>query len=142
MSSYREFWNELIYGSDRWVGTSYGFGHFWTALVVLVAVCFILGVASRWRSTLPWFVTLFFFLIYLVSVGPFILWTLSCTSCDASFSSDEGRSLEIVLIQNFWGGFYATGVAVLWLGVLASYTFRAWQAAAVDEGETKKSNAG
>jgi hypothetical protein len=49
-----------------------------------------------------------------------MIWIASCTGCSASFSSDTARSAEFYYLHTTWGGFFAMGIATIWLGMLLS----------------------
>jgi hypothetical protein len=63
---------------------------------------------------------------YVAALAPFVVWTVSCTGCGASFSYDSARSGELLVLHMAWGGFLAMGAAALWLGVLLSRGLQRW----------------
>jgi hypothetical protein len=123
MSDYREFWSQLIFGADTIVPDSVE--RYWISVGIFAGVCFLIGIVSvRWRIV-PIIVTAIIFGAYLVAVLPFAFWTLSCTSCTSATFTDSTRSVELYFIHLAWGGFFAMGIAALWIGFLLSYAFLA-----------------
>jgi hypothetical protein len=123
MSDYREFWSQLIYGSDTIVPDSVE--RYWISVGIFAGVCLLIGIISvRWRIV-PVIVTAIIFGAYLIAVLPFAFWTLSCTGCTSATFTDSTRSVELYFIHLAWGGFFAMGIAALWIGFLLSYAFLA-----------------
>ena len=116
MDSYREFWSNLIIGNDSFFPTKPE--RFWEALAVFALICLVVGILSLRARLLAPGATLAIFALYVTAIVPFMFWTAQCPGCGASFSYDSARSFELVLIQMAWGGFFATGAAALWIGVL------------------------
>ena len=122
MNGYREFWNNLLYGNDDFVG-AVDVTDYWIRLLLVVAVCLLAGVASRrFAWILPAF-TIAGLALYALSVGPFIIWAVGCGGCGASFSADSARSYEAMLIHVWWGGLLAMAVAATWIGAWAEKRF-------------------
>jgi hypothetical protein len=118
--SYAEFWNEVFYGADRAAVGPDSLEAYWTRLVILVAVCLVLGLASsRWRVVAS-VATVTLIAVYVASVVPYLLWAASCPGCGASFSYDTARSFEAMIHNVYWGGLLGMGMAALWLGVWLS----------------------
>jgi hypothetical protein len=118
MNAYREFWNELLFGTE-------GLGvesneRYWYAVLVFVAVGLAIGLTSRRLPLVAPIATLAIVGHYLAALVPFMVWTLSCSDCGASFSYDTARSGELLFLHMLWGGFFAMGAAAIWLGVLVS----------------------
>lgn len=118
MNEYREFWNQLLLGGDG-LGPS-SLERYWYGLAVFVAIGLAVGVASTRLPVITSLVTLAIVGCYVAALGPFVVWTISCTSCGASFSYDTARSGELLALNMSWGGFLAMGAAAVWLGVLLS----------------------
>lgn len=118
MNGYREFWNNLIFGSDYVAPSS--LERYWIGVFVFAALCLVIGIASRRMRLLAPGATLIIVAAYLAALVPFMVWTASCSGCGASFSYDTARSYELYYLHTTWSGFFAMGVASLWLGVLLS----------------------
>ncbi len=118
MNGYREFWNNLIFGSSHVLPSS--LERYWTTTIVFAVLCLLIGIASIRLRLLAHAGTLVIFLAYAVALVPFMAWSVSCTGCGASFSHDTARSDELFYLHSVWGGFFAMGIASLWLGVLLS----------------------
>lgn len=118
MDSYREFWNNLILGSDYLYPSS--LGRYWAGVAIFAVICLAIGLASSRVRVLPAIATLAIVALYLIALVPFAIWTASCTGCGASFSYDTARSNELYLLHTTWGGFFAMGIAAIWIGVLLS----------------------
>ena len=117
MNGYREFWNRLIYFNDG-VGPQ-SLERYWATLAVFAVICLAIGLAStgRLRFVAP-AATAAIVVAYVAAFVPFMVWATSCTGCGASFSYDSARSFEVYYLQTLWGALFATGAAMIWLGVL------------------------
>jgi hypothetical protein len=118
MNGYREFWNNLIFGSKYLF--DFSLERYWTTTIVFFALCLLIGIASMRLRLLAVAATSVIFIAYAVALVPFMVWSASCTGCGASFSYDTARSYELEALHMLWGGFFATGIAAIWLGVLLS----------------------
>lgn len=129
MDSYRQFWNNLILGSDEFFPSS--LERYWSAVIVLALIGLMIGVASVRMRVLAPAATAAIFALYAIALVPFMVWTAQCTGCGASFSYDSARSYELYTLHTVWGGFFAMGIAAIWLGVLISRgasAFTQWSA--------------
>jgi hypothetical protein len=124
MSEYREFWNEIYFG------TKYGFAgtadvtEYWLRVCLVVAVCLLAGVASMRFASLPVAVTILGIGLWALSVAPFLVWAAGCGGCGSAASYDSARSYEAMQINQWWGGLLAMGVASVWVGVWLSRKLR------------------
>lgn len=118
MEAYAEFWNNLIVGSDYPYPDS--LGRYWAGLAVFAAICLIIGLVSSRVRAVPVVATVVVVALYFIALGPFMVWTASCTGCGGALSYDTARSAELYLLHTTWGGFFAMGVAAVWIGVLLS----------------------
>jgi len=118
MNGYREFWNRLIYFNEGMGPQS--LERYWTTLAVFVVICLAIGLIStgRLRFVAP-AATVITAAAYIISLVPFMVWTASCSRCQASLGYDTTtRSIELAYIHLYWSGVYTMGVAALWIGVL------------------------
>ena len=116
MNGYREFWNQLFYG------TKYGFAgadditEYWLRVSLVVAVCLLAGVASMRLRWIPAAITAAALALWAISVVPFLAWAASCGGCGSAASYDSARSYEAMIINQAWGGLLAMAVASVWIG--------------------------
>ncbi len=116
MNGYREFWNQLIYGSDQGFAGTGDVTEYWLRFALVVTVCLLLGVASTRFPRLPLMTTVVILAMWVLSVGPFLLWAASCGGCGSASSYDSARSYEAMAINQAWGGLLATAIAAVWIG--------------------------
>jgi hypothetical protein len=122
MEAYREFWNALLYGHQ---GGYASLERYWITTIVFSVGCLVIGIVSlRFRLVAPT-ATAVILLAYVVSLLPFIMWTASCRSCAAAVGYEGTRSVELYYVHLTWGGFFATGIAAIWVGVLLSQGVKA-----------------
>ena len=119
MNGYREFWNQLYFGSKDGFAGTYDVTEYWLRFALVVVVCLLIGVASVRFSRAPAIATAVLVGLWVISVGPFLLWAAACGGCSSSSSYDSARSYEAMVINQAWGGLLATGIAAVWIGVLA-----------------------
>lgn len=53
-----------------------------------------------------------------------MLWAASCGGCGSATSYDGARSYEAIVINQWWGGLLAMGIASVWTGTLAARRLR------------------
>ena len=124
MNGYREFWNQLFFGSKDGFAGTYDISEYWLRFALVVVVFVLLGVASTRFPRVPVVATTLAIALWVISVGPFILWAASCGGCGSAASYDSARSYEAMIINQAWGGLLATGVAAVWAGALAAKRLR------------------
>ena len=124
MNGYREFWNQLFFGSKDGFAGTYDITEYWLRFVLAVALFLLLGVASTRFPRVPVAVSVLAVVLWVISVGPFILWAATCGGCGSSASYDSARSYEAMIINQAWGGLLATSVAAVWVGALAAKRLR------------------
>ncbi len=119
MNGYREFWNQIYFGSKDGFAGTYDVTEYWLRFALVVAVCLLIGVASVRFSRAPVIATAVLVGLWVISVGPFLLWAAACPGCGSASSYDSARSYEAMIINQAWGGLLATGIAAAWIGALA-----------------------
>lgn len=124
MDEYREFWNQLFFGSDQGFAGTYDVTEYWLRISLVAALGLIAGIASSRFSRLPIIVTVGGLLLWVVSVGPFVVWSAACPGCGSASSYDSARSYEAMLINQWWGGLIALAIASVWIGTLAAKRLR------------------
>ena len=124
MNGYREFWNQLFFGSKDGFAGTYDITEYWLRFALIVAVFLLLGVAATRFPRVPVAVSVLGVVLWVISVGPFILWAATCGGCGSSASYDSARSYEAMIINQAWGGLLATSVAAVWVGALAAKRLR------------------
>lgn len=124
MADYREFWNQLYYGSEQGFAGTYDITEYWLRISLVVAVCLLAGVASMRFPRLPVAITIVCVALWAISVGPFLAWAASCPGCGSSSSYDSARSYEAMSINQAWGGMLAIAVASVWIGALFAKRLR------------------
>ncbi len=118
LADYREFWNQIYYGTEQGFAGTYDIAEYWLRITLVAAVCLLAGVASMKFARLPVIITVVCVALWVVSVGPFLVWAASCGGCGSATSYDSARSYEAVIINQAWGGMLATAVASVWIGAL------------------------
>jgi len=116
MDGYRQFWNQLYYGTKWGFAGATDITEYWLRIAVVVAVGLLAGVASARLRWLPAAITGACIALWAISVGPFLVWAASCGGCGSSASYDSARSYEAMIINQAWGGLLATAVASVWIG--------------------------
>ena len=124
MNGYREFWNNLLFGSDQGFAGTYDITEYWLRVAVVVAVGLLIGIAGRRYARLPLAATIACVVVWVIAVGPFVLWAATCPGCGSASSYDSARSYEAMLINQWWGGLLAMAVAAVWCGVAFSKRLR------------------
>lgn len=119
MDGYREFWNQFFYGTNDVAVGADDIRAYWLRLALIVGVCFLIGASSLRLRWAPWALTSLLVLLYVASVGPFVVWSARCGGCGASMSYDSARSYEAMIINQWWGGLLGMAVTAVWLGVVA-----------------------
>ena len=118
MNGYREFWNQLFYGSKQ------GFA----GMGDIADTCWnracrrSVPAAGRGGDAIPTpaaRLTAIALAVWVLSVGPFVLWAASCPGCGSASSYDSARSYEAMAINQAWGGMLATAIAAVWVGQAA-----------------------
>jgi len=117
VNGYREFWNQVYFGSKDGFAGTYDIIEYWLRFLVVFTVFLLLGIASARFPRLPIVVTAICVGLWAVSVGPFLLWAADCGGCGSASSSDTARSYEAMIINQAWGGLLATAVASVWIGM-------------------------
>ena len=128
MDGYREFWNQVFYGTDSVPVGADDIQAYWLRLALIVGVCFLIGAGSFRLRWAPLALTSLLVLLYAVSVTPFMVWSARCGGCGASFSYDTARSYEAMIINQWWGGLLGMAVAAVWLGAAAGRRLRGLRA--------------
>ena len=93
-------------------------------MAVVVAVGLLIGIAGRRYTRLPLAATIGCIAVWVIAVGPFVLWAATCPGCGSASSYDSARSYEAMLINQWWGGLLAMGVTAVWCGVVLSKRLR------------------
>jgi hypothetical protein len=124
MDGYRQFWNQVYYGTEWGFAGASDITEYWLRVAVVVAGCLLAGIASVRLRWLPAAMTAVFIALWAVSVGPFLVWAASCGGCGSSASYDSARSYEAMIINQAWGGLLATAIASVWIGALLARRVR------------------
>ena len=123
MESYAENWFKLIFGSNP------GLERYWITVTLFAAVCFLVGIASLRLRMAAAVATTVVFVAYVVALVPLMVWASSCPGCRVG-EHESARSVLLYSQHAFLGGFFAMGIAALWIGVLLSQGTQAllsWQ---------------
>jgi len=124
MNDYREFWNQIYYGTKSGFAGTNDVSEYWVRMALVVVVSLLIGVASVRFPRLPVTLTVILIALWTVSVGPFLLWAARCGGCGSSASYDTARSYEAMIINQAWGGLLATALASMWAGTLLARRLR------------------
>ncbi len=116
MNGYREFWNQLFYGTKDGFAGATDVTEYWLRVTLVVTVCLLAGVASMRLRWIPPALTGAALVLWAMSVVPFLAWAASCGGCGSSASYDSARSYEAMIINQAWGGLLAMAVAAVWIG--------------------------
>ncbi len=124
MDEYRQFWNEIYYGTEFGFAGADDITEYWLRMAVVVTVGVLAGIASSKFRWLPVAMTSIFIGLWFVSVGPFVVWAARCGGCGSSTSYDSARSYEAMIINQAWGGLLATAIASVWIGTVLARRLR------------------
>lgn len=124
MNGYREFWNQLFFGSDQGFAGTYDITEYWLRVAVVVSFGLLIGIAGQRFARLPLAATAACVAVWAIAVGPFLVWAAACGGCGSASSYDSARSFEAMLINQWWGGLLAMGVAAVWTGVALTKRLR------------------
>lgn len=124
MDGYRQFWNQVYYGTEFGFAGATDIAEYWLRMAVVVAICLLAGIALARLRWLPVAMTSLFIFLWVVSVGPFLVWAARCPGCGSSASYDSARSYEAMIINQAWGGLLATAIASVWIGTVLARRIR------------------
>ncbi len=114
METYARHWSNLIFGSHL------GFERYWITIAVFAAACLLIGVGSYRLRFVAAAATAVVFAGYVAAIVPQMVWASSCSGCRVFGIGEETRSVLLFRQHVVLGGFFAMGIAALWLGVLLS----------------------
>ncbi len=118
MENYAQNWFKLVFSSNP------GLERYWITVAVFAAICLLIGMASLRLRLAAAVVTTVVFAAYVAALVPLMVWASSCPSCGAG-EHESTRSILLFSQHVYLGGFFAMGIAALWIGVLLSQSVKA-----------------